>query len=175
MEAKKPISHLVAGLIIAGILIVSSILISVIGTGTASRPGGGWISYLILIGGLVFFINKYGNDRENYASFGELFSYGFKATAMITLTFILFIVGIALLFPEFKEKALEAAQLEMESQKNYKEADVEKGMNLMEKYFWVFMIGATTLGFIIIGCIGSLIGAAITKKRPYNPLDQLDA
>ena len=117
MEPKKPISHLVAGLIIAGILIVSSILISVIGTGTASRPGGGWISYLILIGGLVFFINKYGNDRENYASFGELFSYGFKATAMITLVFILFIVGIALLFPEFKEKALEAAQLEMESQK----------------------------------------------------------
>ena len=169
MEPKKPISHLVAGLIIAGILIVSSILISVIGTGTASRPGGGWISYLILIGGLVFFINKYGNDRENYASFGELFSYGFKATAMITLVFILFIVGIALLFPEFKEKALEAAQLEMESQKNYKEADVEKGMSLMEKYFWVFMIGATTLGFIIIGCIGSLIGAAITKKTPIQP------
>jgi hypothetical protein len=30
------------------------------------------------------------------------------------------------------------------------------------------------LGFVVVGAIGSLIGAGITKKRPVNPIDQLD-
>ena len=42
----------------------------------------------------------------------------------------------------------------------------------MEKYFWVFAIGGTMLMFVIVGAIGSLIGAAVTKKRPINPFEQ---
>lgn len=173
MESKKPISTIVAGLILAFALIVMSSIFSLAGDST-SRPGGGWISYLIIIGGLILFIHLYAKSQNNYVSFGDLFSYGFKTTAMMTLVFLIFIVILAIAFPEMKEKALEAARDEMEGQRRMSDSDIETGMELMEKYFWVFMAGATMLGFLIVGCIGSLIGAAITKKNPKNPMHQLD-
>jgi NADH:ubiquinone oxidoreductase subunit 6 (subunit J) len=128
----------------------------------------------VIIGGLIIFIYLYGKAKNNYVTFGDLFSYGFKTTTMMTLVFVVFIVIIALTFPEFKTKAIESARAEMERQKQLTDTDIDKGMNLMTKYFWPFMIGATVLGFVIVGAIGSLLGAAVTKKRPVNPIDQLD-
>ncbi|MBD0331998.1 MAG: DUF4199 domain-containing protein, partial [Chitinophagaceae bacterium] len=104
-------------------------------------------------------------------TFGDLFSYGFKATAAFTAIFVLFLILSSFLFPEFKEKALEAAREEMEN-RNRNDEQVEKALDMVSKYFWVFAIGGTVLAFVIVGAIGSLIGAAITKKRPVNPLDQ---
>jgi len=173
MEQKKPISHITAGLLIAAILIVFSIVMSFF-NGSAAKPGSGWISYLVIIGGLVLFIYLYGNARNNQVSFGDLFSYGFKATAMMTLIFVIFLIILSFTFPEFKEKAMEAARAEMERQGRMSDSDIDKGMNIMQKYFWVFAIGGSMLAFIIVGAIGSLIGAAVTPKRPYNPIDQLD-
>ncbi|MFL5741156.1 MAG: DUF4199 domain-containing protein [Flavisolibacter sp.] len=173
MEQKKPISHITAGLLIAAILIVFSIIMSVF-NGSTARPGSGWVNYLVIIAGLILFIYLYGNARNNEVGFGDLFSYGFKATAMMTLVFVIFLVIVSFTFPELKEKALEAARSEMERQGKLNDSDIDKGMNIVQKYFWVFLIGGSMLGFIIIGAIGSLIGAAVTPKRPHNPLDQLD-
>ena len=173
MELKKPISSVVAGLIIAGLIIVVSTIFSMTGDGS-SRPGGGWITYLIIFGGLILFINLYAKAKDNYVTFGELFSYGFKSTAMMTLVFLIFITILSFAMPEMKEKAIEAGRLEMEKQGKMSDGDIDKAMGLMEKYFWVFMAGASMLWFLIIGCIGSLIGAAVTKKRPVNQMQQLD-
>lgn len=172
MEQKKPITHAVAGLLIAGLLIVFSMIISFT-SGTTGNPGNGWISYLVIIAGLAIFIYLYGKANNNYVSFGDLFSYGFKATAVMILVFVIFLVILSFTFPEFKEKAMESARLEMEKQGKLSDDDIDKGISLVNKYFWVFAIGGTVLGFVIVGAIGSLIGAAITKKRPKTPFDQL--
>jgi hypothetical protein len=137
MEQRKPISHITAGLIIAGILIVFSILMSFI-NGSSSKPGSGWISYLVICAGLVLFIYLYGKSRNNFVGFGDLFSYGFKATAMMTLVFVVFMVIMAFIMPEFKEKAIEAARAQMEKQGKMSDADIERGMNMVEKYFCLF-------------------------------------
>lgn len=173
METKKPISSQLAGLIIAGFLIVISVAISYVGDKT-SRPGGGWIGYLAVILGLIFFINQYAKAKDHYVSFGDLFSYGFKTTAVMTLVFLVFIVILAITMPEMKKEALEASRAEMEKNKNFSDSDIEKGIQLVEKYFWVFMAGATMLAFLVVGCIGSLVGAAIPRKRPKVIVDQLD-
>lgn len=172
METRKPISHVVAGLLIAGIVIAVSMVMMLIAK-SAGRPGSGWFTYLIIIGGLVFFINLYGKSSDYRRSFGELFSYGFKATAVYTVLFIGFLLLFSVLFPSFKTEALEAARMEMENQKGMTEDQAEQGLQMVEKYFWIFAIGGTMLGFVIIGAIGSLLGAAITKKRPQNPFEQL--
>jgi uncharacterized membrane protein YeaQ/YmgE (transglycosylase-associated protein family) len=61
--------------------------------------------------------------------------------------------------------------------KNANEADIDKMLGWMQKYFWAIAIGGTILGNIVLGCIGSLLGAAVSKKnpRPTHNLDQLDA
>jgi hypothetical protein len=57
--------------------------------------------------------------------------------------------------------------------RNTPEDQIEKGIELWQKMFWVFTIGGILLVYAIVGAIGSLIGAAVTKKKPVNPLDQM--
>lgn len=172
MESKKPISHIAAGLIIAGVLIVLSICLhfaDVQQTGALA-----WISYLIMIGGLIAFINLYGNAMNNQVSFGNLFSYGFKTTAVMTVIMILFTVIFFLIFPEIKEKLFETTRQKMEERQNMTTDDIEKAMSFWRRMFWVLTIGSSLLMYAIVGAIGSVIGAAITKKKRINPVDQLN-
>ena len=94
METNKPLSHVKAGLIIAGALVVYSLIIQMMGL-TQNRAVG-LLQYAIIIGGLIFFVNKYGKDNNYQLGFGYLFAYGFKSTTVFTIINILFL--IALLF-----------------------------------------------------------------------------
>ena len=171
MEQRKPLTHTLAGLLIAGLVIVLSLIMMLFANST-SNPGSGWLTYLVIIAGLIISINMYAKSKDNFASFGELFSFGFKATAVYTVIFIGFLILVSLLFPDFKTSAIEAVRTEMENQKNYNEEQAEMAIEMMEKYFWVFAVGGTMLAFVIVGAIGSLLGAAIAKKRPQNPFEQ---
>lgn len=171
METKKPITHVVAGLLIAGIVIIIS-LVTMMFTRNTSSPGSGWLTYGVIIIGLIFTINAYAKSKDNFVSFGELFSYGFKATAVYTVIFIGFLLLVSLMFPDFKTSAIEAMRTQIENQGAYTDEQAEQAIALTEKYFWVFAIGGSMLGFVVVGAIGSLLGAAIAKKRPQNPFEQ---
>ena len=54
----------------------------------------------------------------------------------------------------------------MENQKNYNEDQAEMAIGLIERNFWIFAIGGTMLGFVIVGAIGSLIRCRHYKKTP---------
>ncbi len=172
MENKKPVNALLAGVIISAVLIVFSILLNLLGQD--QNRGLQMLTYLILIAGLIFFITQYGKANDYQKTFGQLFGYGFKATAIITLIFIVFTVIFVSLSPELKEKTLEAARIEMEKDSRLDDTQVDDSVKMMEKFFMVGIIGSILLFFLIVGCIGSLIGAAVTKKRPVNPIDQLN-
>lgn len=171
MEEKKSMSHARAGLLIAALVILISIITMML-AGNTAQPGSGFVTYAAIIGGLILFINLYGKANNNQLTFGDLFSYGFKATAVYTVIFIGFLILFSLLYPDFKTNAIEATRVQMETQKGVTENQAEQSMAVMEEYFWVFAIGGTTLFFVIIGAIGSLIGAALTKKDPQTPFDK---
>jgi hypothetical protein len=171
MEGKKPMSHGIAGLLIAvGVIVVS--MITMIAAQNAVKPGSGLLTYATIIAGLVFVIHVYAKAQHNYVTFGELFSYGFKATAVYTIVFVGFLLVYSFMFPEFKTNAIEATRVQMESGNTVGDQQIEQSVAILEKYFWVMAIGGTTLFFVIVGALGSLLGAAITKKIPQPPLDQ---
>ncbi|HYO21964.1 MAG TPA: hypothetical protein VER36_06135, partial [Flavisolibacter sp.] len=64
MEETKPVSHIVAGLIISLAVILFSVVMQ-FATGSQAGPGAGWITYLIIIAGLVIFIQRYGKAKNN--------------------------------------------------------------------------------------------------------------
>lgn len=167
----KPLTHVTAGLSIAAIIILATLLMTLIGGGGASQSAGP-LTYLLVIAGLVFFVNRYGRQHNYTLPFGNLFSFGFKSTAVITIVFVAFTILFNLLYPEFQEKALEATRQQLEKQGRLSDTDIDSAVGMTQKYFWPFVIGSTVLGFAIIGAIGSLIGAAITKKRPQDPFQQ---
>jgi hypothetical protein len=170
MEQKKPVSHIVAGLIIAAVLVIYSILLNFLGL--SQNQALGWVAYLIMIAGLAFFITQYGKSRDYQASFGQLFGYGFKATSIITLIMILFIVLFFALFPEFKDKIMEAAREGMEQQGKMTDEQIDDAVGMFDRNFILFTGGGALFMYLILGAIGSLIGAAITKKRPQSPFEQ---
>ncbi len=170
MERGKPLSHIAVGLILAGLLIIVASVMSFVSG--SSNPGGGWLSYLIIIAGLMFFVNQYGKANDYHLQFGELFSYGFKATAMMTLVFVVFVVILSFVSPELKEKAIEEARANMEKNNQFSDDQIDQGISMVQRFFWVLAIGGTMLGFAIVGAIGSLLGAAITKKNPHTPFDE---
>jgi len=170
MEQKKPMTHITAGLLIAAIIVVFAIVTQFLGL--AQQSSIGWLQYVLIIGALIYFVNQYGKAHDYTKSFGNLFSFGFKSTAVFTVIFIIFLVIFFLIFPEFKEKTFEVARTEMEKNEKLTDEQIEDGIDMVRKFFWVMVVGGSMLSLIIVGCIGSLLGAAITKKRPHNPLEQ---
>ena len=173
MEERKPITHVSAGLIIAALLVVYSIIIQFLGL--TQQKALGLLQYALIIGGLIYFINQYGKAHNYTLSFGNLFAFGFKATAVFTIINIVFLILFFLIFPDMKEKTFEIARQQMEDNPKITEDQIEQGLDMARRFFWVGLIGGTMFFMILIGALGSLIGAAVTKKRPNTPFDQVSA
>ncbi|HEV7622010.1 MAG TPA: DUF4199 domain-containing protein [Flavisolibacter sp.] len=170
---RKPITHITAGLLIAVIIVLFAIITNFLGM--TQQKGLGMIQYILIIGGLIYFISQYGKANNYHKSFGDLFAFGFKTTAVYTCIFLVFIILFFALFPEIKEKSLQLAKEQMEASGKVTDDQIDKAMQISRKFFWVGLVGLTAFFLVIVGAIGSLLGAAVTKKEPINPLDQLNA
>ena len=171
MEQKKPISHFIAGTIIAAVIIIYSLLLNILGKGQDKTLG--WIAYILFVAGLILFINLYGNAKNNEVTFGNLFTYGFKTTAFSTLLIILCLVIIILFLPDFKQKILDGMRKGMEDQGKLSDEKIDEFVGTFSRNFMLFVVGGAIFMYLLTGAIGSLIGAAVTKKKPVNPLDQM--
>lgn len=143
-------------------------------TGLAFQRGGlTWLPPLISIGMLIYFIIQYSNANGNNVTFGGLFGYGFRSTIIWTLImFVFMLLVLYLIFPDYKQKAIDVAIAQMEKQSNLSEQQRDTAMGFTEKFFNIFALGGTLLGNIFIGTVGSLLGAAIAKKNPVSPFNQ---
>ena len=169
MEEQKPISPIMKGVIISLLLIVLSMIAYFTGQETASWNR--WLGNIILCGGILWACITYGKQLNNNVTFGNVFAHGFKVSAIVTIFLILFSIIFFLLFPEVKEKALEIARADMEKRGNISEEQIEQGIAITRKFFFVFTIGVLMFVYMIIGTIASLIGAAVTKKDPRPPFE----
>lgn len=167
---KKPLSHTAVGGIIGGIIIIYSMVLYFMDL-TANKALG-YLSYAVILAGIIIAINKYGKSVDNSASFGKLFTFGFKATAVLTILVIVFQVLFFLIFPEYKEKFFEIAREQMVKDGKANEEQIEMGLQVFRKFFWVFIIGGSLFGLVVLGAIASLIGAAVTKKTVQSPFTQ---
>ena len=165
---QKITTPIAKGLVIGLIMIMISTVIAVMGEN--SNTALQWLVYLVFIGGIIWAISSYGKQVNYNSTFGNYFAHGFKISAIVTILMIIFLIIFMMLFPDFKEKAMAIARTDMAS-KNYSAEDTERGIEIANKFFTPLLIGSALLTYLILGCIASLIGAAITKKNP-RPLDE---
>lgn len=166
---KKPTSHLTKGLIISLITIVISTVAYFMG-----QQNSGWVQFAqtaVLLGGIIWACITYGRERNNQVTFGNVFGHGFKVTAVITCITLVFTILFMLIFPEMKAQALENSRLEMEKNPKFDESSIEQGIAMVDRMFYIFLIGGIILMYLIIGAVASLIGAAVTKKTPVTPFE----
>jgi len=160
-------SHLLAGGVTGGVLVLINVLFIVFDLTGNTKVS--WIGSVINIGLLVYFILEFGKQQAHAKSFGELFSYGFKATAFTTLILTAFMVIYSFAFPDAADKAMEIAREQMSTQPNMSEETIDSAIEMTRKFYFPILIGGTIFGTMMIGAIGSLIGAAVTKKNPSHP------
>ncbi|MDQ2862705.1 MAG: DUF4199 domain-containing protein [Bacteroidota bacterium] len=126
-----------------------------------------WVGYVVFIGGIIWSVNSYGKQINYNSTFGNYFAHGFKVSALVTAVLIVYIVIFNLLFPDFKEMAIDQSRKAMVEQKVPQE-QMQQGLEITKKFFMVFIVGGTLVIYLIVGAISSLVGAAVTKKEPNN-------
>ena len=160
-------SHLLAGGVTGAVLVLINVIFIVFDLTGNTKVS--WIGSVINIALLVYFILEFGKQQEYTKSFGELFSYGFKATAFTTIILTAFMVVYSFAFPNAADKAMEIAREQMSNQPNMSEETIESAIEMTKKFYFPILIGGTIFGTMLVGAIGSLIGAAVTKKNPSHP------
>lgn len=164
---KNKTSHLLAGGIIGAVLVLINVIFIIFDLTGNTKVS--WIGSAINIGLLIYFMIEFGKQHDYQKSFGELFSYGFKATAFTTIILTAFMVIYSFMFPDAADKAMEIAREQMSSQQNMSEETIDSALEMTKKFYFPILIGGTIFGTMLVGALGSLIGAAVTKKNPSHP------
>jgi len=154
------------GIVIALILIVLDLIFHFTGLNENSKIV--WVGFGFFVIALIYVTMLYSKQHSGQVTFGNLFAHGFKISAIVTLIMLLWmILSFKVIFPDTQEKLMQAIRAAA-LKKGASEADFNKGMEFTKKYFMTFMIGGTILYYAFFGLIGSLLGAAFSKKIPAN-------
>jgi len=162
----KITTPVVKGVIITLILIVFGLVMYF--TGQFENRALGSIQYLILFGGIVWGCVQYANQMNGAVTFGNVFSHGFKTTAVIIVLLSIYtFLSFKFIFPDIQEKIIESARQKMESDNKMSDEQIQQAIDLTRKFFLPFAIGGIIIGFGILGALASLLGAAVAKKNPH--------
>ena len=160
---QKITSTTTKGLIIGLILVVLGLLIYFLKI-DANGPIK-WLQLAVFLAGIIWSVTSYGQQINYHSTFGNYFAHGFKVTAVATVILIIYIIIFNILFPDFKETAIEQARKNMEG-KNMTPEQIDQAITITKKFFMVFAVGGILVVNLICGAIAALIGAAVTKKVP---------
>ena len=166
---QKVMTHFTKGLLIGLVIVI--IYIGGYFAKLAEQGWFGWLVDCIIVAGMIWACIMYANQKDGQVTFGNVFAHGFKTTAIVTLILIAYmLLSLTLIFPEAKDKALEIARERMEEQGKMSSEQIDQAVEWTKSFFMPIAIGATLLSTLFFGAIGSLIGAAASKKNPVNPI-----
>lgn len=172
-KSNRSLSPVAGGLLISLMLMIVTMLVAYI-SGLRGQPWTQWLGYIILVSGIAYVIQIHAKQVSYLEGFGDLFAYGFRVTTVIICIMILFTILFTYLNPEMKDEVIQATTEQALKQPGVREADLEKFMEFYEKNFTLVLLIGIIFSYLILGLIGSLIGAAIAKKKPTSPFDTID-
>ena len=171
MEETKIMSPQIKGLLIALIVIILGIAGYFTGLGFSTWYN--WVVNGVMCIAILIACIHFANQKQGYVTFGNVFLHGFKISAVITIIVLVYtLLAFTVLFPDMKEKIFEMQQAQMEKS-GLDDDKLEQAMTMMKKYFMIFLVLGVIFGTLIWGSIASLVGAAVAKKKKFNPLDQM--
>ena len=162
MEPKRK-TYINIGIIISLILV----LVDLIGkfAGLTFVTWFKWLPSVLMIVALIVACRSFGKERNGQVTFGNVFGYGFKVSVFVTIIVLVYtILSLYFIFPEMKDLALEQARKQMEEKGTLSQDNIDTALAMTKKLFIPFAILGVIIGTLLIGVIGSLLGAAFTKK-----------
>jgi hypothetical protein len=166
---EKVTSHIIKGVILSIISIVFSVIVYVFNL--YEMQSLTYLNYAIFLGGLIYGAILYSNENKNQVTFGNVFAHGFKTTAVIIVITVFYtVIAFKFLFPDMMELMLTISRKQMLKDPKLTDEMIEQAISMSRKYFLPFVIGFSIIGTGFLGLIGSLIGAAVAKKKS-NPFE----
>lgn len=163
----KGMTSVTKGLLISLVLVVISIVITI--TKQETNRSLSMIPIAFFLGGIIWSCLTYSKQMEGNVTFGNIFSHGFKTTALVAAIASLWAaISLTLIFPEALDRAMEAQRLQMIKQ-GIDDDQIEKAMTLGKKLAVPMGTVVTVIIYLFLGAIGSLVGASLSKKNP-NPV-----
>lgn len=166
MDTRKQ-THIAYGFITGLAMVIVNAILEV--TKLSANPALQWLGMLIMLAGLILNAQAFSKANNADITFGQAFGSCFKATAIIALVMIAWGLIAFMVFPGMEDRMLEKAQDDM-LKKNMSEEQIDKAITMTKKYFKVFAVAGALFGTLFFGAIGSLIAAAIAKKKPRQQL-----
>ena len=124
-----------------------------------------WLPSVLLIVALIIACRNFGKERSGNVSFGNVFGYGFKVTLIVTGIMLIYtILALFFIFPEMKDLVIEEARKQMEEKGTLSQDNIDTALAMTRKLFIPFAILGVIFGTLLIGALGSLLGATFTKK-----------
>lgn len=121
-----------------------------------------WASIGIIVLMVILSCFRYSKLFED-ASFGELFSNGFRTTAVTVVIFAIFFIVFVQLFPDYKDKfVLEVVAAGPNAAST---TDREKDIAMLRDNFIVSALAGSLLNYLVPGLLAALLGAALAKKK----------
>ena len=170
---KKPLSPVAAGLIIGLTSVV--LFLAYYFTGMIFQQGVmAWLPAVVFVILVIVFISMWSNAKNNFVTFGSCFGFGFKTVCIATLISFFFVLVFIYVSPEYKEQMLRMMKDKMRENKQVTDEQVEAGMSMVTNHFMLITVGGSLAGNLFFGAIAALIGAAIAKKKPFDPFTQIN-
>ncbi len=167
---KKITSAVSFGVVLGLIMVVCSVILYF--SGLYLKSWSQYIGLAIMVLGIIWGIMNYSKERDANVTFGNLFSLGFKISAVVLCITLAYTVLSNFIFPDAKEKIIEMAKEQAMAKPGADADQVEKGMNMFADHYTLFIVIGLIFWLLIVGVIASLIGAAIAKKNPHPDFEK---
>ncbi|HLY69855.1 MAG TPA: DUF4199 domain-containing protein [Puia sp.] len=131
-----------------------------------------WVSSILLLVAIMWACINYVSQNNGDVTFGNAFAHGFKVSAIAACFSIIFVIlSIYIISPDTRDIVLERTRKQMEEKGNLSEENINAALDITRRLFLPFAIGGALIGTILVGTIGSLIGAAVAKKNPESSFE----
>lgn len=167
---QKILTPVIKGLVISLILIV----ISLIGyfANLDLQSWFRWTSLGIFCAAIIWACIFFGKQSNDNITFGSDFVHGFKTSGVVACIMVLYSVLFLLIFPDMKERAIDATRKAMEENPGTTEEQINTGVEMVRKFFTIGLVLGTIFWYLFCGVLSALLGAAIAKKNPQGPFEK---
>ena len=160
-------THIQKGLVIAAILIIFKAITHF--THTSFAEWTVFVFGLIIVLSVAISVQLYKKENNFDFKFTELFSYGFKVTAVIASIYFIFIfLETKLFFPNYIQQKFD---LRIETmQNNFKIESLNLNKNLVDaidKETKIYFSG-TIISILFLGVLGAVLGSVFSKTKATN-------
>ena len=162
---RKITSRITKGVIIVGIMIILDFILQ-----QTYHPVPDSTRYLprliITFAGILAACILYSKQSGGHPGFGEVFAHGFRTTAVVAFLLALYtFIAVKWIYPAPTPAEMDAAVKAIEQQGNALQEEAKQLAAKAAANRWIIYVSLSIFVSLIPGLLGSLAGAAITKKN----------